>query len=294
MHRRTSLSLLILALLVGACGSESGPSVATLDQMRVVKVSGDQASPVPDAAPSATIYATAGASLQVAPGDAWTVKPLVARVEVQGSGSMGIMSGGPVVPAGTMIHWDLPEVAGKLRGLTTATDDSAHIVNRWAPGTKAGTYVASAHRILADGTITDDAEWELVVEPGAPADVQWGGGTWLCAGDEINLLDLVVYLYDAHRNKIDPEAGAAALAAALRWQWADRVQNSSATGPFGSGATVAVPDLGAYGFRPLTQTGYFGAPDRTYYAGGVLTWVGDRDTRYAFASQVYAPGHCPR
>lgn len=168
MIRRTSL-ILALALAASACsGSDSGPVVITdLEQMRVVKVSGDQSSPVPDAAPSQVIYATAGASLQAAPGEGWTAEPLVARVEASGVASRGT-GPGPVIQPGTLVHWQIPEGAGQLYGQTTATDDSAYVVNRWAPGTRAGTYQATAGRILADGTITDDATWELVVEPGAP------------------------------------------------------------------------------------------------------------------------------
>lgn len=165
--RRTSLSLILaLAVLAGACSSDDGPSVATLDQMRVVKVSGDQSSPVPSA-PSQAIYATAGASLQLLDADGYTAEPLVAQVVVEG-GSMGIMSGGPIIPKGTLIHWQIPSAAGRLLGTPTATDDTAYVINRWAPGTRAGTYTVKGQTLRGDGSIVTEATWDLVVEPGPP------------------------------------------------------------------------------------------------------------------------------
>lgn len=184
--RRTSLSPLIFVLLVGACGDD-GPSVARLEDMRVVKISGDQSSQVPSA-PSATIYATAGAALNVIGPDGYTSEPLVARVEVVGAN--GITDGGPIVPAGTLIQWNLPVEAGRLFDRAIATDDSAYVINRWAPGTKAGTYEVYVGRLVSSDILTLDAKWELVVEPGAPVEAAWGGA-WqhdaVAAGDTIDL-----------------------------------------------------------------------------------------------------------
>lgn len=215
--RRTSLSLLMLALLVGACGDDDGgPRLATIDELRVVKVAGDQTTQVPDGVPVATIYATAGAALQATPGEDWTPEPLVARVEatVQSRGT------GPsaVIPPGTLVHWQIPEVAGRLFAGTTATDDSAHVINRYAPGTKAGTYIAYAGRMIGSEIVVD-AEWELVVLPGPVASVQWALNMHrdYLAGDTIDISSAITGGHDAHGNAVALEDIVAGTPAGSAW-----------------------------------------------------------------------------
>lgn len=164
--RSVSLSIL-LALTLAACSDDDGVRLATIDQLRVVKISGDQSSPVPEQVAAAPIRAIAGASYSVGP-DGYTPEPLVARVEVAASrGRSATGPSGAIVPPGTLVHWHIPEQAGKLYAATTATDDSAYVVNRWAPGTRAGEYQVTAGRLVGADIVTD-ATWTLIVEPGAP------------------------------------------------------------------------------------------------------------------------------
>lgn len=168
MIRRTSL-ILALALAVGACSdSDDGPRLATIDEVKVVKVSGDQSAPVLGQGIVTVQAPSGGLSLQTVPAGEYTPEPLVGRVEptFQARGTRGTGPSGLVVPVGTLVHWDIPEEAGRLLGTTTATDDSAYVINRWAPGTKAGTYTVRAQRILGTGEIVTDATWQVVVEPG--------------------------------------------------------------------------------------------------------------------------------
>lgn len=204
--RRTALTMLIpaLAIMAGAC-SDSGPDIhmATIDQMRVVKVSGDQSTP---AAALSSPPASPGLSLAVQASAAYTEEPLVGQVvaEVQGRGTgMSGPSSELVVPRGTLIHWELPTEAGRLLGSPTATDDSAYFVNRWAPGTRAGTYAARAQTLRPTGEIVTEETWELTVVPGPLHSVARNSITGLVyEGDTIDVAALVRHGLDAHGNEI--------------------------------------------------------------------------------------------
>nr|PZN89356.1 MAG: hypothetical protein DIU52_14005 [bacterium] len=139
------------------------PRPAKIEEMRVVKISGDQAARVPPPE-------VAGLTIRAVVGqDGWTSEPLVARIEVvQPGGLQALHADDSVyVPKGTLVHWLLDDGAGRLFASTTATDDTATTVNRWAPGTKAGRFRARAGRLV--GTeIVYDAEFELEVLPGPP------------------------------------------------------------------------------------------------------------------------------
>lgn len=288
---RRTLALLTLALALAACSDDDGGRLDIAD-VRIVKVRGDQSAVAGTADAAPLRVAHAGPSISAVAGD-WTPEPLVGRIEAVGARTSGI-SGPSMLPPDMLAHWHLDPEAGTLLAGSTPPDDSLHIVNRWAPSTKAGEYTAVVRRILADGSVHEDARWTLVVEPGAVANLQWHGPAWLCTGDEVNLLDLVSRARDAHNNDIDLGTLGEDLGAVLTWKWLDRVQNSDAVGPEGSGLEVIVPDLSEYNFWPLTQIGYFGDPDRTYYAGGLRVWLNGHDTGYALAAQVFAKGHCPR
>nr|PZN59863.1 MAG: hypothetical protein DIU58_17195 [Sphaerobacter thermophilus] len=170
-----TIALLLLATLLAACGDDE-PDIATIDEMRVVKVSGDQKAPVQ--APSKTQASLVPAqviAVQAGGGDMFTYgyspEPLIARVVTTGSGGVQSALTAPisaaVVPAGTLVQWKLEDGCGELFAATTQTDDSAYTANRWAPGTKAGTCHAAAGRLV--GTeIVIDATWELEVLPGPP------------------------------------------------------------------------------------------------------------------------------
>lgn len=261
MRRTLPLWILALSLVAGACSDES-PRVAKIDEMKVVKVSGDQASPVPSAA-SPVIYATAGASLQLLDADGYTPEPLVAQVMVEGGA--GIMSGGPVVPKGTETHWHIEEGGGKLYGDTRLTDDTAHVVNRWAPGTRAGTYRATAGRIVGTAIVTD-SEWELVVEPGPVSELSLHPLSHVQEGDNIDIRSLLAAASDKHRNAIPLERVRSLPAANNVW-WAWPVDGEPTH--YKSGWTTAVPDL----------TGYTGTPwpYEVFPGDGEPQWIASRD-----------------
>ena len=210
MMTRT-IALMILATLLAACGDDE-PDIATIDEMRVVKVSGDQKAPVQ--APSNTQASLVPAqviAVQAGGGDMFTYgyspEPLIARVVTTGSGGVQSDLTAPisaaVVPAGTLVQWKLEDGCGELFAATTQTDDSAYTANRWAPGTKAGTCHAAAGRLV--GTeIVIDATWELEVLPGPPL------GLWnsplqykrLTAGEVVRLDTLGLAAHDQYANVI--------------------------------------------------------------------------------------------
>jgi hypothetical protein len=256
--RSTSAVLIALAMLAGACSDPApDPVIATIDQMRVVAVSGDQTTQVPDIAPSQTIYATAGAALQAAPGEGWTPEPLVARVEA----TVASRGTGPsaVIPPGTLVHWQIPEVAGRLFGASTAVDDTAHVINRYAPGTRAGTYIAYAGRLVG-GDIVTDAEWELVVEPGAVTRINWLCDPWGCdevsVGEPFDLREYLAEPTDQYRNPVDlmaiPDSH-------VGWAWYGGPEDPE--GPEGYGwmvtAPAAFPDP-LYGLMLWIEGNYLG------------------------------------
>lgn len=189
--------------------------MATIDELRVVKVSGDQSAPVLGQGIASTPTPAGGLSLQTIPAGAYTPEPLVGRVEPteQARGTSGTGPSGLVVPVGTLVHWDLPAEAGRLLAATTATDDSAYVINRWAPGTKAGTYTVKAQRITSTGDIVTDATWQVVVEPGAVRYVNMLPPTELpehikrpTEGDTIDVGAILKNGEDEHRNAIPPAA----------------------------------------------------------------------------------------
>src|SRR5690606_33157680 len=166
--RRYPFLALAIALALVACSEADPiqppeeepapePRPATIDMMRVVKISGDQAAQVPPAGVAADLVAASTMP-------AWTSEPLVARVRIvqpQASSAADSM----YVPAGTLVHWRVQDGCGELFSQTTATDDSAYTYNRWAPGTKAGTCTVQAGR-LVNGNIVIDTTWTMKVLPG--------------------------------------------------------------------------------------------------------------------------------
>lgn len=209
MIRRTSL-VLALAVLASACSDSDpeGPRMATIDEVKVVKVSGDQSAPVLGQGIASTPTPAGGLSLQTVPAGEYTPEPLVGRVEptVQARGTSGTGPSGLVVPVGTLVHWDLPAEAGRLLATTTATDDSAYVINRWAPGTKAGTYTVRAQRILGTGEIVTDATWQVTVKPGRVHGIDFAPLSGYTEGDTVDLRDLVLSGFDVYGNVIEAEA----------------------------------------------------------------------------------------
>ena len=249
---RTIALLLLTALLATGCGDDD-PDTATIEEMRVVKVSGDQAAQVPPPE-------VAGLRITAVVGeDGWTDEPLIARiVTTGGGGAQATITGlsADVVPAGTLVHWYLPEECGRLFAQTTATDDSAYTANRWAPGTRSGTCHARAGRLV--GTqIVMDTTWVLEVLPGPVA--EWSLGyngrqelgtcgriesrshptSFAPAGAQIDFAEFIVDARDAYYNKID---GAALREDSATVQWAiNPYTEGEPTAPEFEGWTVSIP-----------------------------------------------------
>ncbi|HEX6938673.1 MAG TPA: hypothetical protein VF158_04625 [Longimicrobiales bacterium] len=173
---RYRILLLSLAMLAACAGDPGGPPAehppqpraARVDEMRVVKIAGDQAARVPPAGGSADLVAASTMP-------AWTSEPLVARIEVvppapSGGAAFSLAAAADslYVPPGTLVHWRIDPDCGELFAQTTATDDSAYTANRWAPGTRAGTCTVEAGRLV--GTeIVIDTTWTMQVLPGPSA-----------------------------------------------------------------------------------------------------------------------------
>lgn len=200
---RSALAAFVI-LALAACG-DSGPSVLDLDEVRIVKVAGDQSAVAGTSQATPLHSVSASPRFAVTAGETWTPEPLVGRIETVGARTNGL-SGPSMLPPDMLAHWHLPEEAGRLLAASTPPDDSLHIVNRWAPSTRAGEYTAVARRILADGSVHEDARWTLVVEPGPIAVWGWGGhSNEVTAGDTIDMLTWPYNIRDAYENKITIE-----------------------------------------------------------------------------------------
>jgi hypothetical protein len=139
-------------------------------------------------------------------------------------------------------------------GGTTATDDSAHVVNRWAPGVKAGTCTAYAGRLVG-GEIVTDATWELVVEPGPAKEIKviehTGGGPWIATGDTIDGRTLIQHGWDQYGNTIPATVIGALPDSLVSWTWSDAAHGSPATPVSGIGWKIIVPSFEGWPSRPL-------------------------------------------
>ena len=272
------VSVLALALALAACGDDSDSDVATIDQMRVVKVSGDQSAqvPPPEIAGALRVTATVGE-------DGWTDEPLIARIVTTGGGAQATITGlsADVVPAGTLVHWYLPEECGRLFAQTTATDDSAYTVNRWAPGTKAMTCHAQAGRLV--GTeIVMDTTWTLEVLPGPVAQVQLADMPSPCIGDTLDMRNYIARGWDAYGNEIPVDTVRALPDDAVSWQWEEAVQGYTGSGPVVSGWAIVVPDFGQHGYTKRTTKDGFG-----YYTVRIISSLSSKYVAAAHISRVY-------
>ena len=248
MQRRVSLVALALVAMLAACGRDTDRP-ATIDQMRVVKVSGDQASQVPPQVSAAQVAANTALTphrqkvVSQVGVDGYTSEPLVARVEAEGGVTMSLL--GPslaVVPAGTPVHWHIVEGGGKLFATTTMTDDSAYTLNRWAPSTKAGDYEACAGRLLGDGSIVLDACWELQIMPGPVRYISVACMTCgpVEAGDTIDLHTIITSARDQYQNEVDL---ATISDSDIGWAWYDQTgATPDPTEPESHGWLVVIPE----------------------------------------------------
>lgn len=237
--RSTLAALLILAL--AACG-DSGPSRLDIEQVRIAKVSGDQAAIAGTSQATPLASVSASPRLAVTAGETWTPEPLVGRIETVGARTHGI-SGPSMLPPDMLAHWHLPEEAGRLLASSTPPDDSLHIVNRWAPSTRAGEYTAVARRILADGSVHEDARWTLVVEPGPVA--RWSTsdhGRNVQVGDTLDFRDYLTAAFDAYDNKIDLATVLASEEVGWAWAVMPRAGGEAPSVPAGSGWITVVPE----------------------------------------------------
>lgn len=257
---RSTLALLTLALALAACSDDDGGRLDIAD-VRIVKVRGDQSAVAgtTDAAPLRVAHA--GPSISAVAGD-WTPEPLVGRIETVGARTSGI-SGPSMLPPDMLAHWHLDPEAGTLLAASTPPDDSLHIVNRWAPSTRAGEYAAVARRILADGSVHEDARWTLVVEPGAPMRVATkkpaDAPHRYEIGDTIDARVMITYGEDAHHNRIPAEAIRAIPDSLVSWAWTD-ASAADAEPIHGAGWVVPVPDFAAHGYPTFNYGDGIGYP----------------------------------
>lgn len=249
--RRTFLSPLLLALVAIAC-SDSAPAtrLAEIEELRVVAVSGDQTSQVSGVIPTQTIYATAGGLSTAAVGDdGYTDVPLVARVEAvrpRGWGGMS-PSGSLIIPDSTVIYWGYPILVGHLQSGSNVIDDSAHVINRWTPGTTAGTFIVEAGRSVGD-SIVFDAEWVLIVEPGPMAvvhPVQTPEPRY-SVGDTIDARSLIDFGEDAFGNRIDADAIGKLPDSKVTWTISESESGSTAPEFGGTGWEIVIPTLDGF------------------------------------------------
>jgi len=238
--------LLLLAIAIAACGDDHGgpasrgPQPASVDLMRVVKISGDQAAQVPPPA-----GAQASGPTAVVGADGWTNVPLIARIEIvqpQAAGaSFSVAADSMYVPPGTLVHWRIEPDCGELFASTTATDDSAHTANRWRPGTRAGTCTVEAGRLVGTDIVIDTT-WTLEVLPGPIYVVSLTdriSDHELFVGDTVDLKRAVIGARDAYDNAIPIDSVYAWPDSLIGWAWSGGNERPSA--PSGHGWITIVP-----------------------------------------------------
>src|SRR5690606_13034922 len=209
-----------------------------VDLMRVVKVRGDQAAQVPPAGVSADLVAASTMP-------AWTSEPLVARVRIvqpQAAGaSFSVAADSMYVPPGTLVHWRVQDGCGELFATTTATDDSAYTVNRWAPGTRAGTCTVMAGRLVGTDIVIDTT-WTLEVLPGPIYVVSLTdriSDHELFVGDTVDLKRAVIGARDAYDNAVPIDSVYAWPDSLIGWAWSGG--NERPPAPSGHGWLTIVP-----------------------------------------------------
>lgn len=266
--------LIALAMGLGAC-SDSGPKIIGLKDARIVKVSGDnQRAQVPSVAPNANLIVPAGLSAQVSsgPGELFD-EVLVVRLAEQGKSTLS----GASVPSGTMLHWEVRgEGCGRPVGLSTATDDSAHSVNRWRKGTKAGECQMNVCRILDGGDVVCDQTFTAVQEPGAVAQLQVGSsaGAYTHPAGSFDVRQFVERAWDAHRNPLDVGQVVAMPDSVVAWYWVDSADGARIVEEtHGAGWMAGIPSPD--GFRLVTHHSFEGA---RYHPDLVLTVAGAHTT----------------
>lgn len=276
MYRSLAVLTLLSALVLAGCPSdgtvEPTPDPLSVNDWKVVALSGDQAVPASGASVASSPAGMIAVNADRVGADGYSAEPLIGVIELTpGAQSRGASIDG--LPDGTLVHWHLDSEGGTLFGGTTTPDDSLHVLNRWAPSTKAGTYTATAGR-LVDGDIVTDETWELVVEPGEVASASWSGGApMLEPADTLDLAPRLQSAWDKHRNPIP--VGEVAESASVTWAIESVAEGRGEYGPCqpgnadavsGDGWTVVVPDLIPLGFPMRYQAVLWGEPEREQHA----------------------------
>lgn len=269
--RRTSLSLLILALLVGACSSDDKPVDSS--RLSLAIVSGDRQTAPVAAAPTVSGAALIpGLSLQTLP-DNLLPEPLVARIVVDGEPLKSLSTPsdplGPslvTLPSDVVVTYRVIQPTGVGQRhcgdsfVSSAKPDADGLVTTyWERGTYAGECRMEV-RLVIDGEPRVDTVFVAEFEPGPVVrltHVRPSQDIVVQSGEVIDWRDLITGGGDAHGNLIDPDVVRATVPDSLiRWQWVDRA-NRMARQPEQSGWTITAPDFAADGFKEsYTGTGY--------------------------------------
>lgn len=162
--RSTSLVLVALAMVVGACSDSSGPKAYDATELRVRVVSGDgQSGQVESAAGASQVVIPAGVSAQVAPGFEVLDRPLVVQLETE----TGQRVMGASVPSGMRAAWiiDEPGCGRPFHG-DTDFDADGQATNLWIVGTKAGVDCEMYAGRIVGGQVVIDSVFVAGFEPG--------------------------------------------------------------------------------------------------------------------------------
>lgn len=256
--RRTSLSLLILALLVGACGDDGGPKVYQPDELRLAVISGDAQTGQVASADDASLSVSAAASLQtVPPGLEVLDRPLVVQLVTE-SGQRVM---GASIPPSMRAAWIVEDQGcGRPFHGDTDFDEDGRAENLWIRGTTAGVECTMYAGRIVGGQVVIDSVFTAEFEPGP---VHWvtlssSSGevsTTLRPGETFDARPLVIRASDRHGNRLDAEAVRALPDTAISWRWYQH--EGGATERHGTGWVVTMPDPVADGYR-----GVYNPPNR--------------------------------
>ncbi len=216
--RSTSLILVALAVVVGACSSDSGKPVDP-SRLGVRIVSGDrQVAPVAAASGASQVVLPAGISAQALP-DNLLPEPLVARITVDGQPLKSIsVPTDPLGPSLAVLPSDLVVTYRVIRPEGLHTSDPRHcgasfvdaarpkedgtVTTYWERGTYAGECRMEV-RLVVDGQPRVDTAFVVEFEPGAVWSAAFHGAI-VTEGGSVDLAAALYRAVDRHGNEVDP------------------------------------------------------------------------------------------
>lgn len=191
MHR-ILVVLIFTSLPIAACGGDSDPTVADIDDLALRIVSGDrQSAPVRSTGADASRSVLAQTLPNGRP-DNILPDPLVAQVVAQTGGASVTGPSGAVLPSGLDVTFrvvDPADPSGRDCGASfldsASPDDAGEVTTFWERGTLAGVPCEMEVRLIADGEPSIDTVFVATFEPGPVSEKSiagWARGAIVVSG----------------------------------------------------------------------------------------------------------------